>query len=152
MRGPIGLLLALAVAAAAEARPPKPPRPAPEKPATRIDVRIIENGEVSEIHLDGARLKGLASAGAVRWESVLTDGERARLSIAARAALRSEWSRAGCSIHEVIVTVTIDGASLWTALCDTNRPENVAAWRSLVEVTRAVAAPPAKGSVTDGGA
>jgi len=118
-----------------------PPR-APEKPApaNRIDVQIVEEGQLAELRAEGAKLTLRTSTGGAR-ERTLGDDERARLSQAARAALAADDVRRSCGgVGETFVTVTVDGKTLFNAVCAASKDDVALAWRRLVDVARALAA------------
>jgi hypothetical protein len=138
----MGALLALALLVAGP--PPDGPNPRSppketEKPAEKIDLRIAEAGQLAELQVDGATLIVRSTAGSSSSSRRLSDDERARISDAARKVIRADEYRRTCVDHEVFITVSADGKTLYTALCDSTPESWGAAWRHLVKVARALA-------------
>ena len=130
----------LAAATASGKRPPaRPDAGAPAPPARRVVIRITEEGEMTELRLDGPRLRVMTTVENIERERTVAPEERERIGAAARAVLAAAYSRRNCLEHETFVTLTVDGETIYTALCPTNRPEWVAEWRRLVELARSLA-------------
>jgi hypothetical protein len=120
---------------------PKAPRPElPRPPAPSLRVQLTEGGEMTEVVVDGARMRVSSTAGERRFERVLSDEERERLSSAARRAVASEDQRFLCGEREVYLSATVDGRTAATALCPSSG-RWFAAWRDLLDAVRAVARP-----------
>jgi hypothetical protein len=137
-------LLALAAMAPATANAKKAPRPVDAKvpetpPPERIEVRIVEHGQMTDLRIVALRLQVTSTAGGVPRRRNLSPLERDRLAAAARAVLAADYSRRACGEDELFASVAVDGKSLFSALCPQNRPEWIAEWRRLIELARSLA-------------
>src|SRR5262249_21764107 len=134
---PVGTgLLAVAGAAAAAPKRPTPRAPAAPRrppPAARVDVRIVEGGQMAQVQVEGGHMRVRSTAGRTAFERDLDGDERDKLSEAARTALAADDVRRSCgSGGETFVTVTVDDKTLFNAVCESSSDAVAGPWRRLI--------------------
>ena len=122
---------------ASEGRPKRSKRPAAVALPATIAVKIVEGGQLTEVHVEGAHLRARSTAGGATMERTLEPAERARLAAAARAAVNTRDTRRTCAEQETFVTVTVDGKTNHSAVCPAMHSAFAAPWRTVLEAVRA---------------